>query len=94
MYKQTDMDKGKRELKVQDWNSTPYFSLSLTEGLAGLAWHSVFTCQRCHCMFSRIDRAKVLKHAKPKIPGRKVVNYPPDVPLLCDGCMKKAGVRA
>ena len=73
------------QLKIQDWNATPYFSLTLAEGALGLAWHTVFLCERCRCLVSRFDPARYLK-AKPKTAGKRVVSPPPEIPLYCDSC--------
>lgn len=86
MYKITDMGRKKgTPLKIQDWNSTPYFSLTLATGEAGMNWHTVFMCEKCRCLFSRFDPARVLK-AKPKTPGKRVVSPPPEIPLYCESC--------
>ncbi len=87
VYNGTSMGRKKgTQLKVQDWNATPYFALSLSEGAGGLNWHTVFLCERCRCLFSRFDKARMLRKAKPKIQGKKVVSAPPDIPMYCGSC--------
>lgn len=88
MYNGTNMGKKKDTLKIQDWNATPYFTLSLADGEKGLEWRTVFLCEGCRNLFSRADTAQILK-AKPKTPGKRVVSSPPDIPMYCEGCANK-----
>jgi len=95
VYNGPDMGKKKgTQLKIQDWTATPYYSLSLSEGIGGLNWHTVFLCDRCKRLFSRLDKARVLKKAKPRTPGKKVVSAPPDIPLYCDSCSQEQKGKA